>query len=121
MEDTAKNNLVLTLAELLDEHNGVDTVVLDIREQSIWTDYFIITTVNSQAHMRGIARYVNDFLQEHSIVPFHRHKHISEDGWNLIDCGDFVVHLMNKEIRDFYDLERLWYSGQAVYHSSKSS
>ena len=121
MEDTARTNLVLTLAELLDEHNGVNTVVLDIRQQSSWTDYFIITTVNSQAHMRGIARYVNSFLKENLIVPFHRHKHISEDGWTLIDCGDFIVHLMTEEIRNFYDLERLWYSGQAVYQSSKSS
>lgn len=67
MADTARNNLVLRLAELLEEHNGANTVVLDIHEQSSWTDYFIITTVSSQAHMRGVARYVNSFLKEYGI------------------------------------------------------
>ncbi len=121
MVDTAKSKKVIELAKLLDEHNGKDTVVLDIHEQSSWTDYFVISTVNSQAHMRGIVRYVRGFLKDNSIEPLNRHKHISEDGWVLIDCGDFVVHLMNDETREFYDLERLWYSGKPLYHSSKSS
>ncbi len=121
MGDIVKNNTVIELAELLDEHNGKNTVVLDIHEQSSWTDYFIISTVNSQTHMRGIVRYVRNFLKEKSIEPFNRRKHINEDGWVLIDCGNFVIHLMTEEIREFYDLERLWFSGQSLYHSSKSS
>lgn len=121
MADTVKSKQVIALAELVDEHNGTNTVVLDIREQSSWTDYFVISTVNSQAHMRGIVRHLREFLKENSIVPSNRHKHLSEDGWVLIDCGDFVIHLMNEDIRAFYDLERLWYKGQPLYHSSKSS
>ena len=121
MADTARNRTVLELAELLVEHNGEEIVVLDIHEQSSWTDYFIIATVNSHALMRGIVRYVNGFLADNSIEPLHRHKHVSDDGWTLIDCGDFVIHLMSKEIREFYELERLWYSGKTLYHSSKSS
>ena len=121
MGDIVKSSKVISLAKLLDEHNGKNTVVLDIHEQSSWTDYFVITTVNSQTHMRGIIRYVRSFLKEHSIEPFNRHKRISENGWVLIDCGDFVIHLMNEETREFYDLERLWYGGKSLYHSSKSS
>ena len=121
MEDTAKNSTVLAIAELLDEHNGEETVVIDIHEQSSWTDYFVIATVSSQAHMRGIVRYVNGYLSDHAIEPLHRRKHVSEDGWTLIDCGEFVIHLMSRETREFYDLERLWYAGKKVYHSSKSS
>ncbi|MBT3275140.1 MAG: ribosome silencing factor [Spirochaetales bacterium] len=121
MADTAKNSIVLNLAKLVEEHNGEETVVLDISEQSSWTDFFIIATVNSQARMRGIIRYVNGYLSDLSIEPLHRHKHVSEDGWTLIDCGNFVIHLMTSEIREFYDLERLWYSGKVLYQSSKSS
>ena len=121
MGDTVKSNKIIELAKLLDEHNGKNTVVLDIHEQSSWTDYFVITTVNSQTHMRGIIRYVRSFLKENSIEPSNRRKHMSEDGWVLIDCGDFVIHLMTEELRDFYDLERLWFSGQLLYQSSKSS
>ena len=121
MADIAKNNIVLDLAKLLEDHNGENTVVLDIHEQSSWTDYFVIATVTSQTHMRGIVRFVNSFLDDHSIEPLRRRKRVDEEGWTLIDCGAFVVHLMTKENREFYELERLWYAGKKLYHSSKSS
>ncbi|MBN1686414.1 MAG: ribosome silencing factor [Spirochaetales bacterium] len=121
MADTVRSEKVVELAKLIDDHNGKNTVVLDIHEQSSWTDYFIISTVNSQAQMRGIIRYLRAFFKDNSIEPNNRHKQLNDDGWVLIDCGDFVIHLMNEEIRAFYDLERLWFSGKSLYHSSKSS
>lgn len=121
MEDTANSDLMVELAELLEEHKAGDVVVLDISRQSSWTDYFVICTVNSNAHLRGLVRSVNGFLAFHKIEALNKRKHVSEDGWMLIDCGTFVIHLMTRKLRDFYELERLWFSGEAVYHSSKSS
>jgi len=121
MVDTANSKIVMEIAALLEEHNGQDVVVLDIHEQSSWTDFFIISTIGSQTHMRGILRFVNEYLSGHSIKPMHSHKRANEDGWILIDCGNFVIHLMSSELREFYELERLWYSGTKLYHSSKSS
>ena len=121
MADIARNELVIELAQLVDDHNGEDTLVLDIHEQSSWTDFFVISTVTSQTHMRGIIRYLNKFLQDRGISPNRGRKRVGEDGWILIDCGDFVIHLMTQENRDFYELERLWYTGKQLYHSSKSS
>ena len=121
MEDTAKSELVIDLAKLLDEHNGADTVVLDIRNQSSWTDYFVITTATSAAHMQGLSRNILEFLKERSVTPRRRRKRIVDDSWLLIDCGDFVIHVMSEDARAFYELERLWFGGDAVFHSSKSS
>ncbi len=121
MEDTARNNLVIDLAKLLDLHNGGDTTVLDIRGQSSWTDYFIITTATSSAHMQGLYRIIKGFLSEHDVEPLRRRKHVSDDNWLLVDCGDFVVHVMTEKTRSFYELERLWFEGLELYHSSKSS
>ncbi len=43
------------------------------------------------------------------------------DGWILFDCGDYIVNLMDRESREFYDLEDRWSSAEIVYQSSKSS
>ena len=122
MEDTAKSRNVLELAELLDSHRGEETIVLDISGQSSWTDFFVISTISSHAHMKGMLRFIRDFLAEHRIEPFHRRKHLrDEEGWTIVDCGSFIIHLMTGELREFYELEQLWFEGTVLYHSSKSS
>jgi ribosome-associated protein len=122
MVDTVKTKeLVKKVAELIDEHRGEDTIALYIGDQSSFTDYFIITTVSSNTHLKGIYRDLLNFLQEQGVKPLHKTKGLNEDNWVLIDCGNFVVHLMDREMREFYELERLWYAGEAVYQSSKSS
>ena len=121
MEDTAKSEIVLGIAALIDDHNGIDTTVLDIKEQSSWTDYFVISTVSSYAHMKGVVRYLRKYLSDNSVDPLNRRKSIGDEGWMLIDCGNFVIHLMSPDAREFYELERLWFAGKVVYHSSKSS
>jgi ribosome-associated protein len=101
-------------ARLIAEHLGEDTVMLDLDGVTQIADYFIIATVRSGAHMAGILRAVTGFLKERGIHPLHGHKGRDDSGWLLLDCGDFVIHLMGKEQRDFYDLERLWFRAAPV-------
>jgi ribosome-associated protein len=109
-------------ARLLADHKGEDTVVLDLREVSPIADFFIITTARSSAHMAGLERELTVFLRAQGIRPRNGgHKGRGETGWLLMDCGDFVIHLMEKEQRDFYDLERLWFKAERVSYWSKSS
>ncbi|MBI9102794.1 MAG: ribosome silencing factor [Spirochaetales bacterium] len=111
----------MMVGELLEEHKGEDTVVIDVSEQTSWTDGFVITTVNSQGHLRGLVRHLKEFLEENEIFIYNRAKHIEQEGWTLVDCGDFVVHLMNRESRDFYDLEKLWYFGKILKGYEKAA
>lgn len=119
MEDTVKQNSLkdaaLELARDIAGHKGEKTVLIDLTGRSSWTDYFLITTVNSTGHLKGLVRNVKEKLDELRIEVFHRHKRIAEDGWELIDCGFMVIHLMTREMRDFYDLERLWFEGEVLY------
>ena len=119
MEDTVKTN-VLQIARLLEEHRGDDVLIMYIGEMSNWTDFFIISTVRSSAHLKGLLRALNTFFSKNNIEPLHPHKSLKDEGWVLIDCGDFIIHLMQKEQRDFYELEKLWFKSEIVY-SSKSS
>jgi len=122
MVDTVKTkDLTIEIGKLIDSHKGNDTVVIDVSGQSSWTNYFVISTVSSMGHLKGLVRQVKNYLKEKDVNVLHRHRKIAEDGWELIDCGFVVIHLMSEEKRGFYDLEKLWFSGQILYQSSNSS
>ena len=122
MVDTVKTkDITIEIGKLIDAHKGMDTVVIDVSEQSSWTNYFVISTVNSMGHLKGLTKHIKNFLRVRDVSILHRHRRLAEDGWELIDCGFMVIHLMNEEKRGFYDLERLWFSGQILYQSSMSS
>jgi ribosome-associated protein len=98
------------LGELLREHKGGDVSVLDLREMNSWTDFFIIATVSSNAHMEGLERHIREFCHEKEIeiLGKSRKPQTGDDEWRLIDLGWIVIHLMSQGARDFYELERLW-------------
>jgi ribosome-associated protein len=122
MADTVKTKeLVCEVADFIDDHRGLNTSVIDITGRSSFTDFFIITTVSSWTHLRGLYKELNGFLLERAVRPINRHKLTQEDRWVLLDCGDFIIHLMDKEMREFYELEKLWFQGVEVPYSSKSS
>lgn len=92
----------------LEDHKGIETKIIDVSEDCSWTDCFIITTVTSLGHLRGLAREIWEVLHQLGLEVNNRHKAVGDDGWELIDCGNIVVHLMSQEMRDFYSLEKLW-------------
>lgn len=98
------------LGELIGEHKGGDVVVLDVRGRNSWADYFIIATVSSSTHSKGLLRHVQEAIKDLGLaVRPTRRKSQDGDDWVLIDLGDIVVHLMTPAARSFYDLEKLWY------------
>ena len=122
MAALSSRDAALQAARLIAEHKGEDTVVLDISGVSPIADIFIIATARSGAHLAGLQRELAVFLREQGIRPLNSgHKGKRDTGWLLLDCGDFVIHLMEKEQRDFYDLERLWFKAERVTYWSKSS
>ena len=122
MADTANSReTAKAIGRFLEEHRGVDTQVLDLAGRSSWTDYFVITTVLSSAHLQGLIRQLYDFLSEASLEPRRRYRQVEETGWLIVDCGDIVIHLMDAEKRKFYDLENLWFQSKNLSYSSKSS
>ena len=123
MVDTSSDDrtLVVQVAQLLEEHLAEDTLVLKVRDICSWTDYFVIATVRSQAHLRGLVERIVPILRLSESPPRNRHRSASDQGWVLIDCGGFVIHLMDREKRDFYELEKLWWEGEEISYSSSSS
>ncbi len=94
-------------AFLLD-HKVRDVVIMDLTPECSWTDCFVVGTVTSVAHLRGVVHQIWGLLNELGMEVANRHKSPGDDGWELIDCGDIVIHLMSSELREFYNLEKLW-------------
>ena len=120
MEDTALPELrkkMVELAELLKLHNGQKLQVLDLSAMGFWTDFFVIVTATSSTHARGLIKHVKDFLKERNVETLRKIAGGDDDDWNLVDCGDFVVHIMSERARDFYELERLWFQAETIYRS----
>lgn len=109
---------VLRIATLLEDAQARDTIALDVRESCGFADYFVIATVNSQGHLRGLIVQLDELFDELDLVPLHPRRRDSQIGWVLIDLGFAVIHLMTEEIRAFYELERLWFSADEIYSSA---
>jgi ribosome-associated protein len=97
----------------IDDLKGRDIVVLDLRGLSGATDYFVVASGTSDAHVRGIAESVLEKLHRQG-VRAHHVEGLSGGRWVLLDFVDFVVHLFHPESRSFYQLERLWSDAPAI-------
>ena len=86
---------------------GSHVVVLDLRSLNNATDYFVIASGTSDAHVRGIAESVIEKLGRAG-QHVHHVEGLTTGRWVLLDFVDFVVHLFHPETRAFYQLERLW-------------
>lgn len=93
--------------EALVDRKAVDPVVLDLRGLCAATDYFIIVSGTSDAHVRGMADHLVTALAPAGLSPHHV-EGLAQGRWVLLDYVDFVVHVFHPELRDFYQLERLW-------------
>jgi ribosome-associated protein len=100
--------LALTLAEAADDRKGADILILNVRDVSYLTDYFVIATGFSRTQVRAVA----DAMQKAAVEHCHRAPaHIegqSESNWIVLDYGDAIAHIMMPEARQFYSLEAFW-------------
>ena len=114
------NTLAFAIASILADHKAQDVTVLDVREIAGWTDFFVIATSTSITHMRGLARFVEEQLDAEKIKALNRSVANNDETWLLQDIGDVVVHIMSKEARSFYELEKLWFKAKAFTVSAET-
>jgi ribosome-associated protein len=95
------------IAELALEKKAEDIVVLDVAKQAGFTDYFVIASANSDVHMKTLADYIEDELSQYKVKVWQKEGYENLK-WILMDFVDVVVHLFDRETRDYYDLETLW-------------
>lgn len=90
------------------DKQAFDMVALDLTNIASFTEFFIIASGANQRQVQAIADEINEQLKKQLKVRPVRIEGYSGAEWVLLDYGDFVVHIFNRESREFYDLERLW-------------
>ncbi len=99
--------LKIICLDALEDMKAKDILPLDIRGISGFADWFIIATASSSRNAKAISNKIIESVKENKLqVVGVEGQEDSE--WVLIDCGDVVVNVMQKETREFYDLESLW-------------
>jgi len=102
----SKEKALLCARAALD-HKAIDLVILEVKNLSSFTDYFVISSGNSDRQVQAIASHIKEKLEKQGIYPLGIEGK-REGRWILLDYGDVVIHIFYQPVREFYDLERLW-------------
>ena len=101
------NDLLKFIKDKLSEKKAEDISVLDISEQSIMADYFVIATGNNINQVHAMVDFVEEELAKKDIKPKHLEGYNTAN-WILMDYNDIIIHIFDKESRSFYDLDHIW-------------
>ena len=93
--------------QALDKKFGRDIIILDISAISSVADYFVIATGGSVPQIQAMAAAAEEAMEKIN-CPLHHKEGLRSANWVLLDFGDIIVHLFDKENRGFYNLERVW-------------
>ena len=96
----------IVVAAALDR-KAQDVVALDVRESVSFADTFVIATGSSDRHVRSVVEGIEESLRAVGEKPLGI-EGTDEGRWILMDCDDVIVHVFLRDVREHYDLERLW-------------
>lgn len=99
--------LSLKVAKLLDDRKAIDVTVIDISPKASFADYFVMASAGSDRQMGALVDNVEDMLEPEGIFP----KSVEgkkSSGWILMDYGDVVINVMTADMREKYNIERIW-------------
>lgn len=113
MIDDKIKKLAALAVEVLEDKKAEEISVIDISEVSVIADYFIIAGGNNKNQIQALSDAVDEKLG-HAGLPLKQIEGYNNANWILLDFGDIIVHIFDKENRLFYDLERIWRDGKRI-------
>lgn len=119
MDINQSKNMARQAIKALEDKKAEDIHVIDISEISVVADYFIIANGNNRSQIQAMADNVQEMLGKAGYA-MRQVEGYNTANWILMDFGDVIVHIFDKENRLFYNLERIWRDGKAIERSELS-
>lgn len=108
MNEVSSEKFASVIARLLDDKQAKEIKILNISNISVLSDYFVICSSDTSTQVKGLTNYVREKIKEHfGRIPIGEENDL-KNKWNLLDYGDVIVHVLQKEERDTYAIERFW-------------
>ena len=101
------------LVDAIVDKKGNDILLLDVRQQAIFADYFLLCNGESEPQLRALTNNIVGKGKDVAVRP-RAVEGEPADGWILVDYGDVVVHIFSPVWRAYYDLESLWHEARVV-------
>lgn len=108
-----ESNKVLEIAaNALNEKKAMDLAAIKVEDLTVLTEYFLLSTATSSTHVRALADEVEFKLEQAGLAPHHIEGRAT--GWILLDYGSVIIHVMSREAREFYNLDKMWSDGEQI-------
>ena len=108
-----EKEMVRIACKALDDKKAKDIKIIDIHEVSVIADYFVIASGDSTTQIQAMINNVEEHMHKNGYA-VKRVEGNKNSTWVLMDFGDVIVHIFDKEDRLFYDLERIWADGKVL-------
>lgn len=96
------------LVDTIVDKKGSDIILLDLREQAVFADYFLICNGDNERQLKSLAENIAESAKKSTNAKALGIEGEASAGWVLIDYGDLVIHIFSPTKRDYYRLEDLW-------------
>ena len=108
MTEINSNKFASVIARMMDNKLAKDIVILDISNVSIMADYFVICSAETTTQVRALSSSIREKVKElFGRIPAGDESD-ARNRWNLLDYGDVIVHVLHREEREFYAIEKFW-------------
>lgn len=111
---TNNQELALIAAKTMISKKAEDVVIIDIGEKSSFADYFVLASAGNQRLLGAICDEVEDKLAGEGLLAKNIEGKRSASGWVLMDFGDLIVNVLTQEMREKYNIEKVWGDCQRV-------
>jgi ribosome-associated protein len=106
--------LARTIADIIADKKGEDIVLLDIREQTLIADFFVICSAGSERQLKAIVEGVREEIHKRYDIKPRYVEGDSHTGWVLMDYSDVILHAFSPDTREYYDLEGFWHEASVL-------